>query len=152
MRCLPRSGTRSSKGLPEGPDRPALVFELRHRLGIWGVISLRGEALESAQGAVRMVVAGGGFAGLSDVVIDFWQSRGGFDEKCDPRNPSATASDLLFHGFRVSGVDIGNHDGRSVSTASSTGRSEVSFAKIFSCTARPSQEASRCARWLFGEF
>jgi len=64
---------------PEMPDRPALVFELRRRSGIWEVTKdgrsygnflSEKEALESAQAAVRSVVAGGGFACLSDAVID----------------------------------------------------------------------------------
>ena len=63
----------------EMPDRPGFVFELRHRSGVWevtrdgrlyGNFLSEGEALESAQAAVRLVVAGGGFASLSDAVID----------------------------------------------------------------------------------
>jgi hypothetical protein len=64
---------------PEIPDRPQIVFELRHRSGIWEVtrdgrfygdfLSER-QALDSAQAAVRSVIAGGGFASLADAVID----------------------------------------------------------------------------------
>jgi hypothetical protein len=76
------SPKRAERGLvapPEIPGRPAVAFELRHRSGIWEVkrdgsfygdfLSER-EALDSAQAAVRSVVAAGGFATLSGAVID----------------------------------------------------------------------------------
>lgn len=61
------------------PDRVPAVFELRRRSGIWQVTKdgrfygdflSEMEALDSAQAAVRSIVAGGGFASLSDAVID----------------------------------------------------------------------------------
>jgi hypothetical protein len=64
---------------PEISDSPALVFELRHRSGIWQVTKdgrfygdflSEKEALDSAEAAVRSVVANGGRATLSDAVIE----------------------------------------------------------------------------------
>jgi len=78
----PEERDEAFEGSPETPEiskGPALVFELRRRSGIWevtrdgrlyGNFLSEGEALESAQAAVRMVVGGGGFASLSDAVID----------------------------------------------------------------------------------
>jgi len=71
----------------ETPDRQVLVFELRHRSGIWEVtqdgrfygdfLSER-EALDGAQAAVRSIVADGGLATFSDAATELGQGRGGF--------------------------------------------------------------------------
>lgn len=75
----PKPAERRLVAPPEISDSPALVFELRHRSGIWEVTKdgrfygdflSEKEALDSAEAAVRSVVADGGRATLSDVVIE----------------------------------------------------------------------------------
>jgi hypothetical protein len=73
----PKRAERRVTAPPGIPDRLPVMVELRHRSGIWEVtkdghfygdyLSEQG-ALDSAQAAVTLVVAGGGFATLSGAV------------------------------------------------------------------------------------
>lgn len=75
----PKQAERRLVAPPEISDSPALVFGLRHRSGIWEVTKDRRfygdflsekEARDSAEAAVRSVVAEGGQATLSAAVIE----------------------------------------------------------------------------------